>query len=116
MAIPELVRLAATRQVEAFCEQHVPAEARDQVRLECAVRGNAITMVERRPPWRPDFGPEWSSQRIAQLCYDGAKGTWSLYWRDSKDRWHLYSEVKPSRDIAPLLAEIDADPTGIFWG
>jgi hypothetical protein len=84
--------------------------------LEVAVRGNAITMVERRRPWRRDFGPEWSSQKIAQLRYDSAKRRWSLYWRDSNDRWHLYSEIKPSRDLAPLLAEVDADPAGIFWG
>jgi hypothetical protein len=116
MAIPEHLRLAATQQVEAFFEQRVPPEARDQVRLEVAVRGNAITMVERRRPWRPDFGPEWSSQKIAQLRYDSAKRRWSLYWRDSNDRWHLYSEIKPSRDLAPLLAEVDADPAGIFWG
>jgi len=116
VAIPELVRVNAKRQVEAFCEQRVPAELRDQVRLEFALRGNAITIIERRPPWRPDFGPEWSSQKIAQLRYDGAPRTWSLYWRDSNDRWHPYSGLKPSRNIGPLLSEIDADPTGIFWG
>lgn len=116
MAIPELVRKAALKQVEAFCETRVPPHARDQVRLEASVRGNAITIVERRPPWRPDFGPDWSSQRIAQLRYDPDSGAWSLFARDRNDRRLAYFRPIRSRDVAPLLAEIDADPTGIFWG
>jgi hypothetical protein len=32
------------------------------------------------------------------------------------ERWFLYLDTEPSRDVSPLLAEIDADPTGIFWG
>ena len=43
-------------------------------------------------------------------------GTWTLYWRGSDERWHAYEDTKPSRDVQPLLAEIEADPTGIFWG
>jgi hypothetical protein len=65
MALPELVELAAVRQVEEFCDSRVPEHARDQVRLEFVVRGNSITLVERRAPWRPDYGPDWSSLDIA---------------------------------------------------
>lgn len=116
MAIPELTKAAAIRQVEPFCEERVPAEVRDQVRLECSVRGNAITIVERRAPWHEDYGPEWTSNEIARLRWDTAAATWSLHYRDSSERWHRYERLRPSRDVAPLLAEIDADPTGIFWG
>lgn len=112
MAIPELAKAAAVRQVEAFCEQRVPPRARDQVRLEFSVRGNAITIVERRPPWHPRLGPEWSSLKVAQLRYDPASSTWSLYCRDRNERWFPYFDVEPSRDVGPLLAEIDADRPG----
>lgn len=116
MAIPELVRLAATRQVEAFCEQRVPAHARAGVRLEYRALQSAVTIVERRAPWRPDYGPEWSSLKIAQLRYDSGSSAWVLYWRNRNERWFPYSRVPASRDVGPLLAEVDADPTGIFWG
>ena len=106
----------ALAEVEAFCESRIPVELRDQIHLEYAVRGNAITIVERRPAWRPDLGPEWTSNKLAQLRYDVKAGKWSLHWRDSNDRWHLYTDMRPVDDVAPLLAEIDADPTGIFWG
>ena len=73
-------------------------------------------IVERRPPWRPDLGSEWTGSDIARLRLNPPTGTWALEWKDSSDRWHAYDSVQPSPDLAPLLAEIDADPTGIFWG
>jgi hypothetical protein len=39
-----------------------------------------------------------------------------LYWRDRNLRFHLYDLVTPSPHVEDLLAEIDRDSTGIFWG
>ena len=110
MALPA----EAVAQVERYCQSRVPEEMRSQMRIEHGVRGKAITIVERRPPWREDFGQEWSSTKVAQLRYDG--GMWTLYCPDSNGRWWLYDDVPPARDVAPLLAAIDEDRTGIFWG
>lgn len=104
------------KQVQAFCSSRIPAEARNEVRLEYKVRGNTITIVERRPPWLPELGPEWTSMKIAQLRCDASSGTWTLYCCDRNERWFLYFDTPPSRDVRPLLAAIDEDPTGIFWG
>ena len=101
---------------EAFCENRVPDRLRDNVQLKCLRRGNSITISERRPPWRVDLGPDWTEFKVAQLRYDPAEGTWSLYCRDRHERWFLYDDVGPASSVAPLLAEIDEDPTGIFWG
>jgi hypothetical protein len=106
----------ATRAVEAFCDSRVPEDLRDEIRIECTRRGKAITIVERRPPWNPDFGSEWSTSKVAQLRYDDSAGTWSLYCPDSNGRWHHYAGLLPSRTVQPLLAVIEGDPTGIFWG
>ena len=116
MAIPEAIEREVPKEVEAFCDGRVPAELRDQVRLEFSVRGNAITIVERRPPWREDFGPDWSSVRVAQLRFEPAARAWTLYCSDPNGRWLLYSDAQPSNDVRPLLNGIDADPTGNFWG
>jgi hypothetical protein len=116
VAIPKAIEHEATKEVEAFCDGRVPAELRDQVRLEFSVRGNAITIFERRPPWRPDFGPNWSSVKVGQLRYEPAARAWILYCSNANGRWLRYSDAEPSNDIRSLLNEIDADPTGIFWG
>jgi Protein of unknown function (DUF3024) len=100
----------AVAQVERYCGSRVS----DDMRVEHAVRGSTITIVERRPPWSDDVGPEWSSTKVAQLRHDG--GTWTLYCADSNGRWWLYDDAAPAHDVEPLLAAIDEDATGIFWG
>jgi hypothetical protein len=116
VTLPEPVKLAAIRQLERFCESRVPEHVRDEVRLEFIVRGNSITLVERRAPWHPDYGTEWSSLKIAQLRYDADARVWSLYCRDSNERWFPYTEAHAHRGVARLLEAVGADRTGIFWG
>ena len=84
--------------------------------MEVVVRGTSVTIVECRPPWRADLGPDWSRIPIAQLRYDPTRIAWALYWRDRNLRWHRYDRIAPVSHVDPLLAEIDADPTAIFWG
>ena len=114
MPLPPEAREAAVAEVERYCEQRVPAEARSELRIEYTVRGRAITIVERRPPWSELVGTQWSTTRVAQLRYDS--GLWTLYCSDSDDRWWPYDETDPAPSIRPLLAAIDEDVTGIFWG
>ncbi len=45
--------------------------------MEFEIRGNSVTIIERRPPWREDFGPEWSRLTVAQLRYENEG--WALY-------------------------------------
>jgi hypothetical protein len=80
--------------VRRYCQRRVPPHARDQVRLETVVRGSAITIIERRVPWRDDFGPEWSRLKVAQLRY--GHGAWTLYWADRNGRWLPYPDLDPS--------------------
>jgi hypothetical protein len=102
--------------VRRWCEQRVPAQARDQVRVECDVAPRYLTIVERRPPWRQGAGAEWTRFPIARLHYTRATNTWTLYWRDRSLRFHRYDQIEPSPQIDDLLREIDRDPTAIFWG
>jgi len=102
--------------IRHFCEQRVPPEAFDEVRLDAEVGGSAVTIVECRAPWREDYGPEWTRLGIARLRYSAKGAAWSLYWRDRNERWHRYDRTSPTGDVISLLDEIDKDPTGIFWG
>ena len=86
------------------------------MRLEVAVRGAAIRIVERRAPWNDELRADWTTQRIAELRYDAGTATWSLYWPRHTGRWHRYKDLDAASDVGPLLAEIDADPDGVFWG
>lgn len=94
----------------------MPEHIRDQVRVECDVAPRHLTIVETRPPWCADFGPEWTRFPIARLRYTKTTGTWELYWRDRNLRFHRYDLLAPSPLVDDLLAEIERDPTAIFWG
>ena len=94
----------------------MPPDISDQLRVEAVIAGNAVTIVERRPPLGEDFGPDWSSVGVARLRYSAKAGTWTLYSADSNGRWHQYEFLGPASDVHAVLREVDRDPTGIFWG
>jgi len=102
--------------VRSYCEQRVPPEASRQVRVELEEGREALTIVERRAPWREDFGPEWTTQSVARMRWTMRTGAWTLYWCGADARWHRYDLSEPAADIRVLLDELDNDPTGIFWG
>jgi hypothetical protein len=111
-----VVLRAAMTKVESFCRRHVPEKYRDEVRLEATVRGNSVTVIERRPPWSEDIGTEWTSLKIAQLRYESAAALWSLYWADSNDRWLRYADATPARSVETLIQAIEDDRSGVFFG
>ena len=107
--------------IERWCREQVPAHARHQVRIECAVAGRDVVISEAHLTPRflgPDVEAEsdWLSQPVARLRYLKSRGIWRLYWVDSNDRWHEYPDLPWAHDVPTLLAEIDRDPTALFWG
>lgn len=36
--------------------------------------------------------------------------------RDRNPKWRRYEWLAPKRTFAPLLAEVERDPTFLFWG
>lgn len=113
-SLPELVRKTVERDVGRYCQDRVPPNLQDKIKIEYEIRGNSVTIVERRPPWREDFGPEWSRLTVAQLRYENEK--WALYWSDRNGKCHLYDPFDPTPDLTAALHEINDDPTAIFWG
>jgi hypothetical protein len=102
--------------VQWWYRARVPAHVRDQIRVEADVAERHVTIVECRPPWRADMGAEWTRFPIARLRYTKSTGLWSLYWRDRNLRFHQYDRVPATASVEDLLAEVDRDPTAIFWG
>ena len=72
--------------------------------------------METRPPWRADIGAEWTRFPIARLRYARTTGLWEIYWCDQHLKFHRYHRAEPCPQVADLLAEIERDPTAIFWG
>ena len=100
--------------LEAYCERRVPLHIRDSVALQFRFRGDDVVLFEKRPVFqRPN---EWVNCNVARFRHNHSSGTWSLFHRDRNGRWHAYDLIEPSTHFETLLAEVDRDPTGIFWG
>jgi hypothetical protein len=52
----------------------------------------------------------------AQFRFDKETNKWSVYWRDSKDKWHQHPDVEPDHDFEKQLGRVDQDQSGAFWG
>jgi len=115
MPIPTDVREEALEAVRELCARRAPESVADELRIEVAQEGNAITITELRAPWQPS-AREWTRTPIAQLRYRVGTGQWSLR-EPTATGWTTYRGGRgPTKTIWPQLEELDADPTGIFWG
>lgn len=114
MALPDTDIARARRWVEARNVEI--GELSNEMRVEMDIDPRAITILECRPPWREEYGPEWTRQKIARLRYTASTSAWTLYWPDRNSKFHRYEGLRPTPNLQRLLDEVDADPTCIFWG
>jgi hypothetical protein len=113
--LPETDVARARRWVERRNDR-LPERARGQIRYELDVADRFVTVFECRPPWRPDFGPDWTRFPIVRLHYTKARREWAVYWRDRNLKFHRFDPLPPSPQIETLLAAVEEDHSGIFWG
>ncbi|WP_250557260.1 DUF3024 domain-containing protein [Pseudonocardia lacus] len=107
---------ADVERVRRWCAARVPERVRDQVRVECDVEPRHLTVVECRPKWAAEADGEWLRAPVARFRFTKKTGLWTLHWRDRNLRFHRYDALPPTGDIGALLAELEADPTALFWG
>ena len=114
MALPKEVRNKLTETLSAYCAIRCPAKFKDKVRLGFRIRGNSVTLFEERPAFR--VPGVWVDIVVAQFRFEPKSKLWTLYCADRNSRWLEYWDFEPSKDIRVLIAEVEADPTRIFWG
>jgi hypothetical protein len=105
--------------IEQYCSDGSPAEFADRARLECVVKGSAVDIVE-ATRMDAEFGGDWLRVPAARLRHSATTNSWTLYCFDRDSRATRYDVWEPDfvqpGTVAGILAEIEADPTNIFWG
>lgn len=114
MALTNLQKQAVEAIMNAFCEKRVPLEVRDKINLSFEINGCKVNLYENRPFWRDPS--QWSKMKIAQFRFNNEDRKWTLYCLDRNQKYWEYDHISPNKDIKKLIEEVDADPTGIFWG
>ena len=114
MALTEVQKAQVHKQLTAYCAKRVPAAVRSKVRVGYRIEGNAVILYEERPAFRPPY--DWQEMVVAKFTYVDTQGKWRLSCQHRDFRWHTYQALPTASSFAELLDEVDADPTGIFWG
>ncbi|MFV0679035.1 DUF3024 domain-containing protein [Ottowia sp.] len=91
-----------------------PPAVREQVDLVFRVVGQSVELYELRADWRG--GDAMHEQPVAKATYVKAQGSWKLFWMRSDQKWHRYDPKPMLKELEQVVAEIDADPHGCFWG
>lgn len=114
MVLSEFERKRIEKVFTAYCTKKTPVHGRDQARIEFGVLGNEVTLLETRPHCE-DKG-SWIACKIARFKKDPATNCWQLYCAGRNGDWRLFQPYPISIDIEKLLAVVDRDVTGTFWG
>jgi hypothetical protein len=114
MPLSELQQAQVAKLLAPMITRPSLARVADKLRLGYRVDGNAIVLFESRPAFRPPH--HWEDYPVAKFRYLKSRQEWHLYCQFSDLRWHRYEPFSESRTLAPLVREVERDPTGIFWG
>lgn len=110
MSLPEIELHRVNRLFSQYCEQRIPLDARDQIKLLYRIEGNKVILVESRPYY--DDPAKWTEMPIAQFEYNESSKSWSLFGYNRNSRRVPYSKG----NLEKLLQYVNKDLTGIFWG
>jgi len=114
MAFSEFEFKRIDKTVGALCRRVSRPEHADKLRIVFEVDGHAVSIYEERPPWDGIGG--WTRMGVARFRYRRTRGSWTLYWMRRDLKWHTYDpEVIPT-DLESLVALVDEDRYGAFFG
>ncbi len=111
--LDEFTKKRIDRILKNYVELKIPKEIRNEMKLIYKFRGNNVTLLEERMGSK---GDRWIQLDRVQFRFDKETYKWSVYWRDSKDKWHQHPEVEPDHDFEKQLGRVDQDQSGAFWG
>ena len=78
------------------------------------MKGAEVLMVEVRTVWNDPT--RWMDHAFAKLKFIQSSGEWQLFWQRASLKWQSYEPKPAARDLAALVAEVDRDPHGCFFG
>ncbi|MNI78621.1 hypothetical protein D3C73_1350100 [compost metagenome] len=96
--------------LDNFIDMKIPAHLKAEYKIIYKFRGNTITLSQDTPSFMPGQRVELP---IAQFRYD--EGKWKVYWKDSKNKWHLVEDIIPIEDFEEQLNMIDKNEYGYMW-
>lgn len=114
MSFNDLEMKKIEKTVGSLCRKRSPANLKDQIRVEYRIKGHDVFIIVMRPRW--DKPEELFESEVALLRFMRTRNQWNLLWKRASGKWEKYRPNPENQDIGVLVAEIDEDPHGCFWG
>jgi hypothetical protein len=114
VAFSEIERKRIDATVGALCRRLNSPGFTDELRFVYEVEGHAVSIFEERAPWDGVGG--WTRMGIARFRFFRTRGEWQLYWMRRDLCWHEYEPALATREVARLVAVVEADEHGAFFG
>ena len=100
--------------VGELCRRCSPPVHADELRTVYEIEGHSASIFEERAPW--DGVGDWTRMGVARFRFFRSRREWRLNWMRRDLRWHLYDPDEMPTDLAALVAIVDADEYGAFFG
>ena len=114
MALSELQRASIARQLDRYCAPDPRPEVRSQLRYGYEFGPSDVVLFEERPDFRNPV--EWLRHDIAKFRWIARRKQWELFCQFRDLKWRGYEPRPTAATFEELLAEVEADPTCIFYG
>lgn len=114
MSFNELELKRIDRTVGDLCRRKTRPEFADKLRFECEVHGHTVSIWEVRPSW--DGVGDHTRMGVARFRLLRSRDEWQLYWMRRDLEWHRYGPAGSNPDLAALVAIVEADECGAFFG
>lgn len=103
--------------VEAYIRRkRPPVEIRSQLDLGFSYENNTFELYEVRPVWNSPDKNEFQKLSFAKFKYVKTQKIWKLYWQRGSGKWQSYEPLAEVSNIDLILACIDEDTFGCFYG
>jgi hypothetical protein len=115
MALPENELRECLAATGGFLERRrPPPKFRELVDLHVEISGSEVVIYEIRA--RHQNKNEKVRSHIAKIKWVATQKVWRLFWMRSDLKWHAYPRLPKAAEINSLIAEIEKDPCGCFFG
>lgn len=115
MALSDFEIKKIEKAIAEFMKKRRPApHIRAQLDLGFRLTGQSVELFEIRPVW--DNPKEKMEIPIAKATYVKSQRMWKIFWQRQDLKWHSYQPHPKARTIEEVLAVVDQDAHGCFFG
>lgn len=115
MAIPETqLRACLAAAGDFLTRRRPPAHIREMLDYRADIKGSEMAILEVRPAFQDKT--RIVEHPVAKVKWVGTKKSWRLFWMRADLKWHAYDPLPEAPEVATLIAEVEKDPHGCFFG